>query len=142
MAAYSLLPVGVKRTSDGAHIVPQTGAAWETYQAWLRSGGVPDPYVPPVAPAETLAEAKARKRWQIKSAGLARIQIGFPAIVSFDALQLMRELYQSIAPAARQPTTNWQLLIDTYQAGQTALDQVTAATTVAQVNAVTPNWPA
>ena len=142
MAAYSLLPVGVKRTSDGAQIVPQSGAAWETYQAWLKAGGVPGPYVPPATPAETLAEAKSRRKWEIKRDGLARMQTRLPALDAFDMVQLMREIYLSVAPAARQPTTDLQWIIDTYQAGNVALAQVAASTTIAQVNAVTPAWPA
>lgn len=65
MADYSLLPVGVRRTSDGVAVRPQDGQAWETYIAWLAAGGVPDPYVPPAPPPETLQEAKARKRAEI-----------------------------------------------------------------------------
>lgn len=141
MADYSMLPVGVLRTVDGARLYPQSGIAWETYIAWRQAGNQPDPYIDPAVPAETLAEAKQRKRWQIKRDGIVRIHVRFPALDSFDALQLAREMYLSVAPAARQPTTDWQWLIDTYQAGQTALNQVTAAATIAQVDAVTPNWP-
>lgn len=142
MARYQLLPVGVLDTSTGQRLIPQSGSLWEAYLAWRLAGNDPDPYVPPATPAETLDEAKARRRWQIKRDGLERIQTRLPAIDAFDTLALVRELYLSIAPAARQPTVDWQWLIDTYQAGQAALNSVGSAATIAQVNAVTPNWPA
>lgn len=142
MAAYAMRPVGVLRTADNTRLTPQSGQAWDEYILWRQAGNVPDPYIEPVPPAETLVEAKLRRRWEIKRAGMQRIQVRFPAIDSFDALQLVRELYLSIAPAARQPTADWQWLINTFAAGQTALDAVAAATTIAQVDAVSPAWPA
>ena len=67
-ALYRLLRFGVKRTDTGEEIDPRRGgAAWDAYRAWVRAGGVPDPYVAPTLPAETLAQAKARRIAQIKA---------------------------------------------------------------------------
>jgi hypothetical protein len=142
MAAYALLPVGVLVTATGQRIIPQSGALWEEYIDWRKAGNVPDPYVPPASPAESLAEAKARRRWQIQRDGLTRMQSRFPALDSFGAVQLVREIYLSVAPAARVPTVDALFIINTYTAGMTALDAVNAATTIAQVDAVAPAWPA
>jgi hypothetical protein len=90
----------------------------------------------------TLAMAKRQKIAAMKAEAVERIQTRFPAITDFDVLQLLREVYLSISPAARAPTTNWQWLIDHYTAGQNAAASVNAASTIAQVNAVTPTWPA
>ena len=142
MARYRLMPVGVYDTQDGKRLIPSSGEPWDAYQAWLAAGNVPDPYVPPTPPPETLAQAKVRKLQQIKTTGLARMQTRFPALQTFDAVQLVREVILSVAPAARQPTADFQWLGDTYTPRRNAADQVIAATTIAQVDAVTPAWPA
>ena len=85
---------------------------------------------------------KAGKIAAIKNDGLARIQAVFPAIGDFDELSLVREMYLSVAPAARSPTSSWQRMIDIYTAGRAAVTAVSAATTKAQVDAVVPSWPA
>lgn len=90
---------------------------------------------------DPLPSYKAERIEALKADGLARIQAVFPAIKSFDELALIRELYLSIAPAARQPTTNWQRMINIYTAGQAAAASINAASTKAQVDAVTPSWP-
>lgn len=90
---------------------------------------------------DPLPEYKAEKVKVIKADGLSRIQQVFPAIKDFDDLQFTRELYLSIAPAARQPTTQWQRMLSIYTAGQTAITAVNNATTQAQVDAVSPAWP-
>lgn len=89
-----------------------------------------------------LPRYKLGKIAAIKLDGLARIQAVFPAISDFAELALIREMYLSIAPAARSPTANWQRMIDIYTAGQAAVSSVNSATTKAQVDAVTPGWPA
>jgi len=142
MALYQLMPVGVLKTDTGQRLIPQSGALWDAYRAWIKAGGVPDPYVPPVVPAETLAQAKRRKLHQIRDAGLARMQTRFPALQTFDAVQLLREVFLSVAVAARAPTADMAWLGQTYDAGRTAADQVLAATTIPQVDAVVPAWPA
>lgn len=63
-ALYQLLPIGVLKTDTAQRIVPASGDLWREYQAWLRDGNVPDPYVPPATdPVAELAAAKA-ERWQ------------------------------------------------------------------------------
>ena len=68
-----------------------------------------------------------------------------PAITDWDALDLVREQFLSIAPAARQPTANLQSLIDVFQAGKTAADAINAMTDVTVIDAydvsADPGWP-
>lgn len=90
---------------------------------------------------DPLPNYKAERVAAIKAAGLARIQAVSPAINSFDELALVREMYLSIAAAARTPTSNWQRMIDIYTAGRNAVMVVNSATTKAQVDAVSPAWP-
>ena len=142
MARYCLLPVGVYDTQDGKRLIPASGQPWDAYQAWLAAGNTPDPYVPPIPPPETLAQAKRRKLQQIKTTGLERMQTRFPALQTFDTVQLLREVFLSVAVAARAPTADMAWLGQTYDAGKTAADQVLAATTIPQVDAVVPAWPA
>lgn len=141
MALYALLRVGVIKTDTQQRIVPASGDLWREYQAWLRAGNVPDPYVPPPPPAETLAQAKQRRSHEIASDGLARMQTRLAALRTFDSVQLLREVILSVAPAARALTTKMQFCADTYVAGDTALAAVQAATTIAEVDAVQPAWP-
>lgn len=92
---------------------------------------------------DPLPDYKAEKIEAIKAEGLARIHQTFEAITSFDQLDLIRELYLSILPAARtSPTARWQRMVNIWQAGRAAITQVRNATTQAQVDAVTPAWPA
>lgn len=142
MAKYMTLPEGVldRDLSRVCHPV-YSAQRWGQYLAWVAAGNVPDPYVPETPAAETLEQAKARKLHSIKLEGLGRMQTRFPALQTFDTVQLLREVILSVAPAARQLTVDFQWLGDTYQAGKTAADQVQAATTIAQVDAVTPAWP-
>lgn len=92
---------------------------------------------------DPLPDHKADKIEAIKAEGLARIHDTFPAITSFDQLDLIHDLYLSILPAARtSPTARWQRMVNIWQAGQAAITQVRNATTQAQVDAVTPAWPA
>jgi len=142
MARYQMLRIGVWDSVANQRIIPQSGTLWDAYQAWLKAGNEPDPYVPPTPIAETLAQAKFRKRTEIAQAGVALIQTRFPAINNFQMLYLVRELVLSISPAARALTDDIAWAGNVYLAGQNASDQVGAATTIPQVNAVTPNWPA
>jgi hypothetical protein len=92
-------------------------------------------------PVESLADAKARRTTAIKAAALTRITAVLPTIDSFDTLDLVKEIVLSIAPAARQLTADLQAVVDIYTAAKTAIGSVQAATTVAQVDAVTVSWP-
>lgn len=88
-----------------------------------------------------LPNYKTAKINAIKADGLSRIQALFPAIRDFEDLALIRELWLSILVAARSATPTWQRMIDIYTAGKNAISAVNAATTQAQVDAVTPAWP-
>ena len=92
-----------------------------------------------------LPDVKKSKIAELKVEGLSRIQIVFPAINDFDELDLIREQWLSIAPAARQATTDFQVMIDTAQAGKAARAEINALTTIAEVEAYdvvnTPSWP-
>lgn len=90
---------------------------------------------------DSLPVVKAWKIDVIKSDGLARISAVFPAIQNFDLLDLVVNIVRSIAPAARQLTPELATARDIWQAGQDAIAEVQAATTEAQVDAVTPVWP-
>lgn len=142
MARYALRPIGVCDNAAGTLVQPDFGQVWRDYQDWLAAGNTPDPYVAPPPPAETLAEAKLRKAAAIRAEGLARIQTRFGALRDFEDLRLIREILLSIAPAALSLTANMAWARDTYQAGATALGQVAAAASIAEVDAVTPSWPA
>jgi hypothetical protein len=90
----------------------------------------------------SLSEAKVRRRRELQVEGITRIKTRFPAINNFDELRLVQQLVTSIAPAARQPTTDIAWLGQMWTAGSNAAAAVNAATTIAQVDAVTAAWPA
>jgi hypothetical protein len=89
-----------------------------------------------------LAAQKAERIGLIKADGLTRINGLFSAITSLDEIAWYAEQWLSVAPAARAATTNFQKVIDIYTAAKTAITSVNAATTKAQIDAVTVNWPA
>ena len=64
----------------------------------------------------------------------------------FDEVELTREFWLSITPAARQPTVGFQWVIDVYQAGKDAVIIINGMTDIATIEAydviTTPNWPA
>lgn len=92
--------------------------------------------------ARTLVDLKAHTRQSIRREAARRITARLGEIMADpDMLVLVKTIYLSIAPAARQPTTDMQWLIDMAQAVQTAVAQVTAANTKAEVAAVTVAWP-
>lgn len=142
MARYRSQPIGVFDSIAGISIAPESGQPWRDYQDWLAAGNVADPYVAPPPLAETLAQAKLRKAAAIRSEGMGRIHTRFAALKDFDDLKLIRELILSILPAALNLTANLAWVRDTYQAGAAALGQVAAAASIAEVDAVTPAWPA
>jgi len=89
-----------------------------------------------------LGDQKATRNAAIKADGLARINALFPAIQSLDDIAFQAEFWLSIAPAARSPTVNFSKIINIYSAAKTAITAVNACTTKAQIDAVTPAWPA
>jgi hypothetical protein len=92
---------------------------------------------------DLLAEQKARRIATIKADGMVRINLIFPAIKTLDDLDLEAERWKSIAAAAKpNPTADYLRLINTYTAAKNAITSVNACTTKAQIDAVTPAWPA
>ena len=141
MALYRLQRIGVLRTDTLQVVVPQSGDLWHAYREWCQAGNTPDPYEEPAPPAETLPQAKARRLGEVLAEGMALIKGRIEGIHTFGDLQLLRQIFLSIAPAARQPTTDMQWLIDMWQEGETVKAAIQSATTVAEVDAVTPSWP-
>lgn len=95
-----------------------------------------------VASYNDLAAIKAARVAAIKLDGLAHIQAVYPAIRSFDDLQLVSDIILSIVPAARQLTADMTKAAAIWNAGKAAIASVNAATTAAQVAAVVAAWPA
>lgn len=84
------------------------------------------------------------RKLEIKQEGLARINAVFPAIDDIDQLHFHVEFWLSIAPAARQPTANFQLVSNIYTAAKDAIQFINTATDqqVMDYNAATdPAWP-
>jgi hypothetical protein len=94
---------------------------------------------------DQLAAVKVDKIIELKAEGLARIQTIYPAINDWDDLDLVRDQYLSVAPAARQATAEFQAMIDIFQAGKDAATVIAALATIANVEAYdavnTPVWP-
>lgn len=139
-ALYKLLRVGVLRLADGRRIT-QDMLEWAEYYAWRKSGGIPEPMDAEYVPSPTLDEVKAAKIRAIRDEALVRVNVHLPDATDISTLILLRELYLSIAPAARQPTTAMTGLINIYQAMRTAINEVRACSTTGCVNGVMPNWP-
>lgn len=92
-----------------------------------------------------LNRKKRFKIAELKAEGLSRIQAVLPGVTDWDALDLVSEHFLSIAPAARQPTVKFQLLIDVTQAGKTAGVSINAMTDGTAIDAYDvvngPSWP-
>lgn len=111
----------------------------ECGRGWTWNGSVASPAFS--APVETLQAAKDRRRISVRGEALSRVQSAFPSIENYDDLKLVREILLSVIPAARSFTADVQRLVDIFSAVQTAITSINNATTVAQVDAVTVNWP-
>lgn len=94
---------------------------------------------------DPLPDLKKVKVKELKLEGLTRIQIIFPSITDFDELDLVREQFLSVAPAARNATVNFQKLIDIVQTGQAATSTINGYTLESEVISYdvvnTPAWP-
>ena len=129
---------------DGVRSVPNdpSNRDYQEVQDWITEGNTPDPEF---TPAEELANAKQAKLAELKQEGLSRIQGVLPGISNWDALELERERWLSIAPASRSPTAAYQSVIDIYQAGRTAAIAINALANITAVNAydvnASPAWP-
>lgn len=88
---------------------------------------------------------RGEKIAEIKAEGLRRIQVYLPGIKGFDELQLIKEFWLSIAPAAKQATPEFQAAIDVYQAGADAIIVLTGYALLAEIEAYdsvnSPAWP-
>ena len=88
---------------------------------------------------------KKEKIAELKAEGLRRIQAVFPAIDDFDELDLVREQFLSVKPAARNATPDFQNLIDVVTAGKAAASIIKGFTDRGPVigyDVVSdPSWP-
>ena len=126
---------------EGATI-PSTHRWFQTYLEWLAEPNTPDPYE---TSQEISDRLRAERIQEVKDEGLSRIQAVMPAINRFDTLELIRELWASITPAARSATVDLQSMIDIYQAGRNAVIFLKSADDgqVAAYDVKTdPSWPA
>jgi len=129
---------------NGVRSVPNdpNNRDYQAVQDWITEGNTPDPEF---TPAEELANAKQTRIDELKQEGLSRIQAVLPGISNWDALELERERWLSIAPASRNRTAAYQSVIDVYQAGRDAAIAINALADTATVNAydvnASPAWP-
>jgi len=95
--------------------------------------------------AERLAGEKEEVVKLVKAEGLSRIKAFLPALATFDEVELIRELWLSISPAARAPTATLGSVTAVYQAGRDAVQAVNALATITEVRGYdpvnTPTWP-
>lgn len=89
----------------------------------------------------SLAEHKAARITTIKLEAVTRMSAILPGVDSVATVVTLRELYLSIAPAARAPTAKLTSIINIYQAADTAIGLVQVASTKEQVDSVVVNWP-
>ena len=94
-----------------------------------------------IASYDMLPDEKSVKIASIKTEGLRRINLLFPAIISTEEIEFYVEFWLSIKATSRSPTVNFQKIIDIFGAAKTAVQSVNAATTKAGVAAVTAIWP-
>ena len=111
-------------------------------QDWIADGNTPDPEFTALG---LLANAKEDKIRELKQEGLGRIQLVLPGITNWDTLELERERWLSLEPSARNATFDYQTVIDTYQAGRSAAQDIKLFTDVTDVNnydvITSPSWP-
>lgn len=92
-----------------------------------------------------VALLKAEKISELKSEGLSRLQAIYPAIDSFDMLEIVSEIILSILPAARDLTVDMTSLSTVYQAGLSARIAINALSTLTEVDTYdvvnSPSWP-
>lgn len=84
---------------------------YQAVQEWIAEGNTPEPEF---TQAELDAQAEVQRRKEIKDAGLALINVIFPALKDIDEIKFQAEFWLSIAPAARQATDDFQYAIDIY----------------------------
>lgn len=146
---YKIQGSGVYDTETGQSIPNDTSNRhWNIYQIWLTESTGEPPVLnlpdPEFTNTEIDERALADKIQELKAEGLTRIQVEMPAIYNFDTLELVREQWLSIAPAARAPTATFQSIIDIYQAardGVIVLNGATPAEVTAYDVLTDPTWP-
>lgn len=133
------------RLSDNAHIPNAPGNRdWDEYQKWIAKGNSP-------VPAESLAEAKARRIGEIRADAGARILARHPDYKQRNMLARLHELHDKrldgVALTAAEQTevthfrSAWDWVRQTRQASDAAEAKVASAATIAEVDAVVPLWP-
>lgn len=137
---YRLLKRGVLRLADNL-VITRHMAEWEHYRQWMASGNTPLPMVIQTPAEPSLAEVKRRRANGITAEALARIQSVLPEVSNMATAQLMRELWLSIAPAARQTTAKMSAVVAIYQAWAAALADIKQCDSAACVANVTVAWP-
>jgi len=139
---YKLRQNGVVDTEMGISIPDSMdNRRWRQYLAWVADGNIADPEF---TAQEISDNTRADKIQELKEEGLIRIQTIMPAIGNFDTLELVREMWLSIAVAARSATVDFQLIIDIYQAARTGvifLNTATDSAVIAYNVSTDPSWP-
>lgn len=139
---YKLQEYGVYDTEENMSIPDSTdNRHWNMYLAWVALGNTADPEFTAQELADT---ARATKIQDLKDEGLSRIQVEMPAIINFDTLELVREMWLSTAPAARAATVTFQSIIDIYQAardGVIVLNGATDGEVTTYDILIDPSWP-
>jgi hypothetical protein len=80
---------------------------------------------------------------RIEAKGLGKIQTIFPSLANIDTVNLVAQLYLSIVPASRAPTTQFGNAASVYNAAQSAITNINAATTQPGVDSAEAGvvWP-
>jgi hypothetical protein len=138
--SYRLLKIGVLRLADSLRITRDM-TEWAEYRAWLASVNTAEPMIVEPPPQITLPDLKRRRIKQLTDEALELAADVLPEFGSLSSLILMRELYLSIAPAARQPTAKLTQVSAIYQEWETAVAAVRACATRECVAAVAPLIP-
>ena len=96
--------------------------------------------------ANLLPNALSAKIDELKTEGVGRMSERIAGIYDLEVVNLTREFWISIEPAARNPTPDFQYVIDVYVAGKDAAAVINAITDPVLVTAydvvTTPAWPA
>lgn len=96
-------------------------------------------------PPPTLAEAKELKILELKNEGVSRMVSRVAGVLTFDQVNVMKEQWLSIDLGSRNPTPDFQFLIDVWQAGQDAAETINAYTLQSEIDAYNittdPVWP-
>lgn len=137
---YTVQPAAMP-ASPGSKI-EEGDPAWNVdhfEQLWIVSA------YPPAELDAALAEAKASMLRRLKSEAISRISAKYPDLDSLGSILLERERWLSIAPAARQPTADYQYLIDVAGVFNATRSQLLLQTDLAAIEvydvSAGPSWP-